>query len=72
MGLFSSTPKKPAVNWVNLTSSGQLHELIKEAATTPVLLFKHSTRCSISAMALNRFEKNGMIQNQHVSVFIWT
>jgi bacillithiol system protein YtxJ len=57
MGLFSSTPKKPAVNWVNLTSSAQLHELIKEAATTPVLLFKHSTRCSISAMALNRFEK---------------
>ncbi len=57
MGLFSSTTKKPAVNWVNLTSSEQLHELIKESATIPVLLFKHSTRCSISSMALNRFEK---------------
>lgn len=55
MGLF--TTAKTTFNWVNLTSSAQLHELIKEAATTPVLLFKHSTRCSISAMALNRFEK---------------
>lgn len=57
MGLFSSTTKQPAVNWVNLTSSEQLHELIKQAETAPVLLFKHSTRCSISSMALNRFEK---------------
>jgi bacillithiol system protein YtxJ len=56
MGLFTSA-KATTFDWVNLTSSEQLHELIKEAATTPVLLFKHSTRCSISAMALNRFEQ---------------
>lgn len=28
------------------------------SAEKPVLLFKHSTRCSISSMALNRFEAN--------------
>jgi bacillithiol system protein YtxJ len=56
MGLFTTT-KTSNFDWIKLTSSEQLHELIKEAATTPVLLFKHSTRCSISAMALNRFEQ---------------
>jgi len=57
MGLFSSK-QKAAFPWVNLTSSEQLHELMKASENKPVLLFKHSTRCSISSMALNRFENN--------------
>lgn len=55
MGLFSSKQKTP-FPWVKLTSSEQLHELLNSSETKPVLLFKHSTRCSISSMALNRFE----------------
>ncbi|MNV38223.1 hypothetical protein D3C71_1297690 [compost metagenome] len=55
MGLFSSK-QKPEFPWVNLTSSEQLHELFDSSVEKPVLLFKHSTRCSISSMALNRFE----------------
>ena len=57
MGLFSSK-QKMAFPWVELTSSEQLHELLKSSETKPVVLFKHSTRCSISSMALNRFEQN--------------
>lgn len=57
MGLFSSK-QKVEFPWVKLTSSEQLHELLKSSETKPVLLFKHSTRCSISSMALNRFENN--------------
>ncbi|MNK00340.1 hypothetical protein D3C87_181240 [compost metagenome] len=57
MGLFSSK-QKAAFPWVKLTSSEQLHDLLKSSDTKPVLLFKHSTRCSISSMALNRFENN--------------
>lgn len=57
MGLFSSK-QKAAFPWVNLTSSEQLHELFDASGEKPLLLFKHSTRCSISSMALNRFEHN--------------
>lgn len=57
MGLFSSK-QKAGFPWVNLTSSEQLHELLQSSETKPVVLFKHSTRCSISSMALNRFENN--------------
>lgn len=57
MGLFSSK-QKAEFPWVKLTSSEQLAELLKSSETKPLLLFKHSTRCSISSMALNRFENN--------------
>ncbi len=55
MGLFSSK-QKAEFPWVNLIGSEQLHELFEASAEKPVLLFKHSTRCSISSMALSRFE----------------
>jgi bacillithiol system protein YtxJ len=57
MGLFSSK-QKTEFPWVKLTSSEQLHELMQSSETKPVVLFKHSTRCNISSMALNRFENN--------------
>lgn len=45
------------INWQNLTSPDQLNELIEKSAAKPQLVFKHSTRCSISAVALNRLEQ---------------
>ncbi len=45
--------------WHKLTDIDQLQEiqdLSKEQRISAVLLFKHSTRCSISSMALNRLE----------------
>lgn len=49
------------MHWQHLTDIAQLtyimSESIKQSATEQtVLLFKHSTRCSISSMALNRLE----------------
>ena len=35
----------------------QLGQLIEESATRKVIVFKHSTRCGISRMALRQFEK---------------
>lgn len=46
------------MNWNNLTSDSQLATIKAESAQQPVLIFKHSTRCSISAMALSRMERN--------------
>lgn len=45
------------MNWKALNDIAQL-ETIKIISTShPVLIFKHSTRCSISASVLNRLER---------------
>lgn len=44
------------MNWKQLTSVGQLDEIVERSKETPVLIFKHSTRCSISSMAKFRLE----------------
>lgn len=46
------------MNWNTLDSVEQLEEIKAESFEKPVLLFKHSTTCSISNMALNRMERN--------------
>lgn len=46
------------MNWIQLTSEQELNEAIAASNETPVLLFKHSTRCSISSTALSRVERN--------------
>jgi len=58
MGFFSKTPKPEPLPWVSITSTNQLNELLHNIGEKPLLLFKHSTRCSISSMALNGFERN--------------
>lgn len=44
------------INWIPLTIMGQLDEIAAFSNQKPVVIFKHSTRCSISRMALKRFE----------------
>ena len=46
------------MNWNKLTSEAQIDQVILESAAKPVLLFKHSTRCSISSMSLDRLLRN--------------
>jgi len=43
--------------WNQLSTETQLADIIKTSAIQPVLLFKHSTRCSISSAALDRVER---------------
>lgn len=45
------------MNWIELTNELQLDEVIDRSKAKPQLIFKHSTRCSISSMAKNRLEK---------------
>jgi bacillithiol system protein YtxJ len=45
------------MNWNKITSIDQLEAIKVESEQNPVLLFKHSTTCSISATALDRFER---------------
>lgn len=45
------------MKWQKLQSADQLAEIKSLSNTKPVMIFKHSTRCSISSMALNRLER---------------
>ena len=45
------------MNWNQLTTAQQLDEIIETSAEKPVVIFKHSTRCSISSTALSRLER---------------
>ncbi len=44
------------MNWLPLSDLAQLAEIDAASQQRPVLLFKHSTRCSISSAALHRLE----------------
>lgn len=46
------------MNWNKLTDIAQLDEIKKESLQHPVLILKHSTRCSISATTLGRLERS--------------
>ncbi|OCB73300.1 thioredoxin family protein [Flavobacterium piscis] len=49
---------KSNVNWTELTDIAQLLEVTAISNEKPVVIFKHSTRCSISRMALKQFERD--------------
>ena len=44
------------MNWNSLSDISELND-IKSETSLPILIFKHSTRCSISKMVLSRFER---------------
>jgi len=45
------------MHWNKLTDLHQLDEIVEISQNQPVVIFKHSTRCSISSTALSRFER---------------
>ncbi len=44
--------------WKEIKEIEQVHQIKNESYKSPVVIFKHSTRCSISSMALNRLERS--------------
>jgi len=58
--IFGSSENQNAsndkINWIPLTDLGQLDEIVTLSNEKPVVIFKHSTRCSISRFALKQFE----------------
>lgn len=69
MGFFSSKPKQ-VFPWENITSEEQLHAIWEDGSEKPRLFFKHSTRCSISAMALSRFQEKWTGEKMYELYFI--
>lgn len=45
------------MEWKELTSESQLQEILEKSKEKPQVIFKHSTRCSISKTVWNRMER---------------
>ena len=45
-------------DWLILNSQNSYDNAIQMSYNEPILIFKHSTRCSISSLALRRIESN--------------
>jgi len=45
------------MNWITLQSESQLEDILKNSAHRPQVIFKHSTRCSTSALVKHRLER---------------
>ncbi len=70
--IFGSTNSSNESNfdWRNLLSIEQLEAIEEDSKTKPILIFKHSTRCSISRMALKQFEREFTLQDKVTPYFL--
>lgn len=46
------------MEWIELRDVNELDEIKKKSQEQPVVIFKHSTSCPISGMAINRLERS--------------
>ncbi len=51
------------MNWKVLEHTDQIDKIINESWNKTVLIFKHSTRCIISKMALKNFESDFLLHD---------
>jgi bacillithiol system protein YtxJ len=58
-----------SIEWIQLTELQQLDDIINLSSETPVLIFKHSTRCSISRFALKNFEAEYAIEEEKLKPY---
>ena len=65
MGLFdnlfgsknsSEGKEEKSLPWTPLVSIEQIRDIVKDSSERPQIIFKHSTTCGTSRMALNRFK----------------
>ncbi len=54
------------VNWLPLTATSQIPEIVEYSKSTPCIIYKHSTRCSLSSLARNRLEKGWQFDERAV------
>jgi len=56
--LISKLSHLITMNWNTIQSATDLAEIKRKSHENPVVIFKHSTRCSISSMALDRLQRS--------------
>lgn len=58
------------VNWIPLQHLGQLDEMVAFSNAKPAVIFKHSTRCSVSRFALKQFENEFDLKEEVDAYFL--
>lgn len=51
------------MDWKEITSEADWKSVLTDSQSTPQLVYKHSTRCSISLVAKSRLERSGLPEN---------
>ena len=57
------------MEWNELRSPDQLELIREESKSKPVLIFKHSTRCSISRLTLDRLQRKWGAQAEGIKPY---
>ncbi|MEM6963589.1 MAG: bacillithiol system redox-active protein YtxJ [Bacteroidota bacterium] len=57
------------MNWIPLESIEQIDKIVARSNQVPCVIFKHSTRCSISSMAKFRLEEDWDIATNEVEPY---
>jgi len=78
MGIYSSlfsasedqNDRSKDITWIPLENIAQLTEISTLSFEKPVVLFKHSTRCSVSRMALKEFENDFHLSSKVTPYFL--
>ncbi|MCS7028676.1 MAG: bacillithiol system redox-active protein YtxJ [Bacteroidia bacterium] len=55
--------------WKSLVDISELDTIAKQSYQKPQLIFKHSTRCSISAMALDRLNRKWKFSSSEIEPY---
>jgi len=77
MGIFgklfgeneSKGTQESTIIWHPMKDLNQMAEIEKQSFEKPVFIFKHSTRCSISRMALKQFEGHYAIGEEEADAY---
>jgi bacillithiol system protein YtxJ len=73
MGLFDSFLNNNSNDWPGptLENDEQLSALVEASFSLPQLIFKHSTRCSVSHFVLREFKSNyGFSESDYTAYFL--
>lgn len=65
----ASTKEEKALPWLKLTRTEQLEEILQQSKETPVAIFKHSTTCGVSRMALRNFERDFEVEEGKIKLY---
>lgn len=63
------TKEKPLIPWIPLNRVEQLDEIVALSQESPVLIFKYSTTCGVSRIALQNFERDLTLETDKIKLY---
>lgn len=61
--------EEKSLPWIPLSSLDQLNYIVEKSKTKTQIIFKHSTRCGISRMAINQFVQQYSFTEKEVDLY---